>query len=429
MTAARRPLRLEVPRKFLPLLAPAHYKAAYGGRGSAKSHFFAGQAVARGAFNRDLRVVCIREVQRSLKLSSKLLIEDKIRALGLQGAYRMLHDEIQIRGGSGVIVFQGMQNHTAESIKSLEGFDIAWIEEAQSLSERSLRLLRATIRKPGSEIWASWNPRHKTDAVDDLFRGGEPPPDSVVIEANWQDNPWFPEELRREMEYDYRRNPAMAAHTWGGGYEEHSDARVFTNWTVEEFDSPDAGDVAFLYGADFGFSVDPTVLLRGFVLGRKLFIDHEAWEVGCPIDRTPFLWAGTDDEDLKRLNRDAWTSLERTPKRYEGVPGAREHVIVADSARPETIDYLKRHGFPRIEGARKGAGSVEEGVEFLQSYDIVVHPRCKHVIHELTFYSYKVDEKTELVLPVLADRDNHTIDALRYAVERLRLKRKRAGAW
>lgn len=423
-----RALRVEVPRAFVPLLEPHHYKGAHGGRGSAKSHFFAGQASARGYFDRNVRIVCIREVQRSLKLSSKLLIEDKIRALGLEHGYRILNDEIQPRGGSGIIVFQGMQNHTAESIKSLEGFDVAWIEEAQALSARSLRLLRATIRKPGSEIWASWNPRHATDPIDDLFRGGEPPPDSVCIRANWQDNPWFPDELRREMLYDYRRDPEMAAHTWGGDYEEHSEARVFKNWRVEEFESPTSG-VAFLLGADWGFSVDPSVLVRAFVQGRTLYIDHEAYEVGCPIDRTPFLFGGTEDPELHAKNPAAWAAIERTRKRYEGVPDARRWLIVADSARPETIDYMKRHGFPKMEKARKGPGSVEEGVEFLQSYDIVVHPRCRHVTDELTHYSYKTDPDTEEVLPELADKKNNTIDAIRYAVERLRLKRKRAGAW
>ena len=384
-------LRIETPRVFLPLLEPARYKGAHGGRGSAKSHFFGGSLVERCLMHPGTRWACIREVQKSLEQSVKRLLEDKIEAMGVGNSFNVQKFEIGTPGG-GVIVFQGMQNHTAESIKSLEGFDGAWVEEAQSLSQRSLDLLRPTIRKQGSEMWFSWNPRHETDPVDKLLRGEHPPPDSVVVRANWRDNPWFPDVLRKEMEYDQRRDLDRYAHVWEGGYERASEARVFRNWRVEEFDIPP--DAIIRQGADWGFAVDPAVLVQCYTVGRTLYVPHEAWMIGCQIDNLPDLFAT--------------------------VPGAAKWWITADSARPETIAFMQRHGYPKLGPAVKGARSVEEGVEFLQSYDVVVHPRCKHTIDELTLYSYETDPLTGQVLPKLKDKDNNVIDALRYACEGVR---------
>lgn len=381
-------LQIETPRVFKPLLGDARYKAAHGGRGSAKSRFFSGSLIERALVQPGLRWVCIREVQKSLEQSVKRLLEDDIERFGAGSAFRVLNSEIQTPGG-GVIIFQGMQNHTAESIKSLEGYDGAWVEEAQTLSQRSLDLLRPTIRKPGSEIWFSWNPAHPTDPVDAFFRGAEKPPGAVVVEVNWRDNPWFPDVLRADMEWDRKRDPDKYAHIWGGGYLRNSEARVFRNWREEAFETP--ADARFYLGADWGFSVDPTVLIRCFIKGRTLFVDQEAYQVGCEIDKTPDLFRRIPDSD-------------RWP-------------ITSDSARPETISYMQRHGFPRIAAAKKGAGSVEDGIEFLKSHDIVVHPRCRHTIDELTLYSYTTDKLTGEVLPVLEDKKNHVIDALRYALE------------
>ena len=210
-------LQVDVPRKLAALLQPARYKGAHGGRGGAKSHFFAEQLILR-CLARKTRWVCIREVQLTMRESVRQLLNDKIQKLGLGQFFDVLDNEIRGRNGS-LIVFRGMQSYNAENIKSLEDFDGAWIEEAQTLSERSLRLLRPTIRKPGSEIWASWNPRYETDAIDEFLRGDEPPTDSIVAEVNWRDNPWFPDVLRAEMELDRRRNPDLAKHVWDGGYE------------------------------------------------------------------------------------------------------------------------------------------------------------------------------------------------------------------
>lgn len=383
-------LQIPTPRKFVPLLGQARYKGAHGGRGSGKSHFFAELLVERCVMVQGTRAVCVREIQKSLKNSVKMLVEDKIRALGVSQFFEILDSEIRTPGG-GVIIFTGMQNHTSDSIKSLEGFDIAWCEEAQSLSQRSLDLLRPTIRKPGSELWFSWNPAKPTDPVDVLLRGDTPPVDAVVIEANYSDNPWLPAELKADLEDDRRRDPDKFMHVWGGHYSMNSEARVFRNWSEEEFEPPH--DAVFRFGADWGFAIDPTVLVRCYIEGRTLFVDHEAYEVGCEIDHLPAL--------------------------FDTIAGSRKWLIRADSARPETVSYMRRQGF-KITPALKGQGSVEDGVEFLRSFDIKVHPRCTKVIEELTLYSYKTDPHTQEILPVLQDKDNHTIDALRYALEELR---------
>jgi phage terminase large subunit len=387
-------LQIPTPRAFVPLLAPARYKGAHGGRGSGKSHFFAEMLIERCVMERT-DAVCVREVQKSLAQSVKKLLELKIEALGVGELFDSKIDRVDCPHG-GRIIFQGMQNHTADSIKSLEGYDIAWVEEAQSLSQRSLDLLRPTIRKAGSELWFSWNPHTDTDPVDVLLRCETPPPGAVVVQANYRDNPWLPDVLRQEMEYDRQRDPDKFRHVWLGEYLRNSEARVFKNWTVEEFESP-PGSI-FRLGADWGFSVDPSCLVRCYIDGNRLYVDHEAYMIGCEIVNLPDL--------------------------FDRVPESRKWFITADSARPETISYMRSHGYPKMNAAQKGAHSVDEGIQFLQSFDIVVHPRCTHLIDELTLYSYKTDPLTGQVLPILEDKNNHLIDALRYACEGARKAKK-----
>jgi len=212
-----RKLKPKVARAFLPLLPPSRYKGAKGGRGSGKSHFFAERLVARCIEKPGLRVVCIREVQKSLKESAKKLIEDKIISLGVADQFGILTDQIKTPGG-GIIIFQGMQDHTAESIKSLEGFDIAWCEEAQTLSKQSLKMLRPTIRAEGSELWFSWNPRKKDDPVDSMFMEGQSPTGAILVTVNYDDNPWFPSELEQERQDCLRDDPDQYDNIWCGGY-------------------------------------------------------------------------------------------------------------------------------------------------------------------------------------------------------------------
>jgi len=338
-----------------------------------------------------LRVGCYREIQRSIRDSVKRLLDDKIAAAGLGSFFQSTDTEIRGPNGS-LFIFNGLRTNP-DAVKSTEGLDIAAVFEANKVSKRSWELLIPTVRKTGSEIWAEWNPEFEDDPVDQLFRGPDgAPPGSIVRQVNWQQNPFFPSVLMQELEWDRKRDPEKYQHIWMGGYQRHSEARVFRNWTVEDFERP-SGTV-YRLGADWGYSIDPVVLVRCSIEGRRLYIDHEAYMVGCEIDQTPDL--------------------------FDRVPESRKWFITADSARPETISYMQKHGYPKINHAAKGKGSVEEGIAFLQSYDIVVHPRCQHVIDELTLYSYKKDPLTDKVLPVLEDKHNHCIDALRYACEGIR---------
>lgn len=217
-------LSLDTARVFLPLLKPSRYKAAWGGRGSGKSHFFAEKLIEDclaepGDFGAGLRSACIREVQKDLAQSSKLLIETKLQSLGITEAdgFKVFRDVIETPG-DGLMIFKGMNDYTADSIKSLEGFKRSWWEEAQTATAHSLNLLRPTIRASGSELWFSWNPRRNTDPVDVMFRGAEVPTGSVIVKANWRDNPWFTDELEQERLDCLRMQPDQYEHIWDGGY-------------------------------------------------------------------------------------------------------------------------------------------------------------------------------------------------------------------
>lgn len=382
-------ISLDIPTAevFLPLLEPARYKGARGGRGSGKSHFFADCWLDRNVAEK-ADFVCLRETLKSLEFSVKKLLEAKISHHNA-GHYFDVQDRRILSRNGGVTVFEGMQNHTADSIKSMEGFDVAWFAEAQRASDKSLTLLRPTLRKPGSELWFDWNPENASDPIEQLLCGEEKPPGAIVVHANYSDNPWLSKELRDEMEYDRRRDSGKYAWVWLGQYKKISEAQVFRNWSIQEFETP--LDATHRLGADWGFSVDPSVLVRCHIVGRKLYIDYEAYQVGCEIVDLPHL--------------------------FMSVPEAEKWHLVADSARPETISHMRKNGFPKIQPAVKGARSLEEGVEWLKSFDIIVHPRCEHLIRELSTYSYKTDDLTGKILPVLQDKNNHVIDALRYACE------------
>jgi phage terminase large subunit len=406
-----------IPEAYLPLLNPADFKGAHGGRGGAKTHFFAGLLVA-SMLQTHIRVACIRETMDSLRDSSKQIIEDKIRDFGVSHRFKITDREI-IGPHDSLAIFRGLQRHTATRLKSLQGFNRGWYEEAQALSKSSVETALNTFREPGTEQWFSWNPEREDDPVDVMFRENaakpwglldQDDPNFICVEVNYYDNPWFPANLRRNMDRDKKRDPEKFNHVWLGGYRRNSDAQVFQqgkHWKVEAFDRP-AADVAILGGADWGYSIDPTVLVLCFIKGTTLYVWREAWGMQCGPDRRPVLFDKIDPEwSVPKASDPNWKSIARR------VP------IIADSSLPEAIDSMRKAGF-RIRGAVKGPNSVEEGITFLQGYDIVVHPDCINVIREMTRYSYKVDPKSQAVLPVLEDKDNHTIDSLRYAVENVR---------
>ena len=385
----------KVARAFQPLLQPARYKGAHGGRGSGKSHFFAEEAVLSILHGK--RVLCVREVQRSIADSVKRLMEDKIEAFGLAPYFDVTRDEIRCPASGGLAVFRGMQNHTAASVKSLEGFDVAWWEEAQTASQRSLDLLIPTIRKDGSEIWMAWNPDDPSDPVE--FLRHTPPDGAIVVEVNADDNPWFPATLREDMERDRQRDPDKYAHIWRGQYRGLSEARVFRNWREGDLDDSVPDNAVWFYGADFGFANDPAAGVRFcFPDRRTLYVSHEVYELGLP--------------------------MEAHPAFFGALPDAKRWPIRADNARPEIIDYCRRNGLPKMRAAKKGKGSVEDGVSFIQSFDVVIHPRCANTVREFRSYAYKTDARTGEILPVIEDKNNHLIDALRYGAEGLHRKGK-----
>lgn len=395
-------LELQTPEVFLPLLPKARYKGARGGRGSGKSHFFAESLLER-AMMRKTRAACVREIQKSLEASVMQLLADKIDKLNLGRYFQVMDTEIRGPNKS-KFLFQGMRNHTADSIKSFEDLDIAWVEEAQSMSQKSLDLLRPTVRGLESEIWFSWNPFSPKDPVDEFMMSK--PPRSVMVLANWQHNPWFRKSpLYEEMLWDRKRDKLKYKHIWEGGYLAHSGARVFNNWQVinrtEMRELMGNGyEWVTMQGADWGYAKDPTVMVRVNLHERQkiIIIEAEVYRIGVEIDHTP--------------------------KLFRGIPGSELIPTVADSARPETISYVQRNGFPLLIKSIKGPNSVMEGVEFLKNYDIFVLDTCTHAIDELTYYSWVVDEHTGLVLPKLEDKKNHVIDSIRYAIEPIRKPRK-----
>lgn len=257
-----RTLDLKTARAFAPLLEPARYKGAHGGRGSGKSHFFAEMLLEDCLYEpgasggEGMRAVCIREVQKDLSQSSKALLESKLSSLALGEAdgFKVFKDVITTPG-DGLIIFKGMNDYTADSVKSLEGFKRAWWEEAQTATKHSLKLLRPTLRAPGSQLWFGWNPRFAADPIEQLLRGPELPTDCIVVQTNWRDNPWFTAELEQERQDCLRLDPDNYDHIWEGGYETVNEGAYYAKQLAEAKAQGRIGVVA----------PDPLMTLRAFV--------------------------------------------------------------------------------------------------------------------------------------------------------------------
>ena len=371
-------IALDIPKALLPLLQPARYQVMYGGRGAGKSFTVASWLDIYGV-KRPLRVLCAREYQVSIKDSVHRLLADRIEALGLSQFYTVTQTSIVGTNGT-EFIFKGL-HHNAQEIKSMEGVDICWVEEASSVSAESWDVLIPTIRKQGSEIWLTFNPLSPDDATWQRFVKN-PPPGAWVQKVLFSDNPWFPEVLDDERRHLQEIDPELYQHVWLGEPRTISDAQVFKGrYLIQEFDTPE--DARFFHGADWGFSVDPSVLIRCFIRGNVLYVDREAYGAGVELDETPQL--------------------------FDSIETSRKWAIKADSARPETISYMRRQGF-KIEAAKKWAGSVEDGLAILKSFDkIIIHPRCVHAADEFYKYSYKVDKNNGDVLPIVVDANNHCV--------------------
>lgn len=386
-------MSLQVGEKFLPLFEPPgrfEHFAFHGGRGGAKSHSIA-LALAIHSGQRQERIVCGRQFQNSIKDSVKELIEAKIKELNMAVYFTCLEREIINNVTGSRFSFIGMDRNP-DSAKSLEGATIFWGEEAQTFTRRSIEIIIPTIRDSRSRMIWSWNPRERADEVDVMFRGPVPPEKAYVAEVSWRDNPFFyrtrmPSEYRRSM----RRNPKRHLHIWEGGYDENPDAAVFDNWATGR-PLIDLSKHRPRFGMDFGYSQDPYALIKCYLLEEidTIYIAQEA--VGYKIP-----------------NRGLSAFCDQ-------VTESRDYQIIGDSSRPETIEALQSEGF-MVYGSRKGAGSVKNGINWLQGYRLLIDPSCLTVQEEIRSYKWKEDPNGK-PLPIVEDhQQDHTIDAIRYAFE------------
>lgn len=370
----------------------ARYKIAYGGRGSAKSWSIARLLLLK-AYREKKRVLCTREFQSSIADSVHLLLSEQIEMMELSG-FSVKRTEITHENGSS-IYFKGLAINP-HNLKGNEGVDLVWAEEAEKISDTSWKKLIPTIRKEDSEIWISFNPEFVTDPTFIRFYGGNAPKGAIVCEVNHDKNPWFPKVLREEMDRDYERDPDYANHVWAGKPITYSEAQVLTGkWIVKEF-TPELFWDGPYYGVDWGFSTDPLCGVKVWVYADSLYIEEEVYGYGVDI---PY-------NLLCKL------------------PGIRTHVVRADNAWPETIESTRRAGIPKIIPVDKFPGSVNEGIRWLRGRkQIVIHPRCGNTHREAQLWRYKTD-KANNVLPVLLPGNEHTWDAIRYAVAPLIRTRK-----
>tara|TARA_R110000782_G_scaffold50196_2_gene108932 strand:+ start:1517 stop:2662 length:1146 start_codon:yes stop_codon:yes gene_type:complete len=370
------------------------YRGAHGGRGSGKSFTFAKMAAIWG-YREPLRVLCCRELQASIKESMHAEIKNAILSEPwLAAGYDI--GENYIRGINGTeFIFKGLR-HNMSSIKSMAQVDLCIIEEAEDTPEYSYLELEPTIRAPKSEIWVIWNPKKEGSPTDNRFKKNKPPR-AIIAELNWRDNPWFNKgTLEEQRAYNLTTmEDAVYQHVWEGTYLKHSKAQIFSGkYAVKDFQPGNDWDGPY-HGVDFGFSQDPTTGVKCWVFDGDLYVEYEGGKVGLELD-------------------DTTEFLSKT------IPHIEKYQSRADSARPESISYLRRHGMPKMEGVKKWPGSVEDGIAHIKSYKkVYVHSRCTNTIDEFRNYSYKVDRLTGDILPVIVDDNNHYIDAIRYAINPL----------
>lgn len=432
-------LAIDTAEAFEPLLHPARYKGAWGGRGSGKSQFFAGLEVEDalrfpGEAQEGMRLVCIREVQKSLKHSAKSLIEAKLAEyrLGERDGFKVYNEVIKTPG-DGVMIFQGMQDHTADSIKSLEGFHRAWVEEAQSLSPLSMQLLRPTIRWESprlglaSEMHFSWNPRRKSDPVDAMLRGS-PPSDAVVVRANWSDNPWFPAVLEKERQDCLRTTPDQYDHIWEGGY-------VTVN-------------AGAYYAAAIALAKKEGRI--GKVAADPLMVTRAIWDIGgtgAKADACAIWIAQYIGREIRWLNyyeaqgqplathiewlRSNGYSKAMCVLPHDGATNDRVHDVSYESA-------LRAAGFEVQVIANQGAGAAMKRVEAARRLfpNMWFDEKCQPGIDAIGWYHEKRDEERGIGLGPEHDWSSHGADAFGLGAVAYELPqtskpapRKRSSAW
>jgi phage terminase large subunit len=386
-------LKLEVNPAFESFLSPRRFKVAYGGRGGGKTHDIAQMLLAMGLRKRML-IVCCRHIQNRIEESVYTKLVNLIDELDLHDDYEIKKNQIEGKNGT-VFSFRGLyRNHT--DIKGLEGADICWVEEAESIPRSVWEVLIPTIRKKGSEIWVSFNPDRPDDYTYTYFvEWGKDNDRFTHAFINYTDNIYCPQELIDEAELLRERDPVAYNNIYLGIPIINSDALIFKGrYEVREFET--IANTTFYHGADWG-DTDPTVLVRCFISNGVLYVDMEAGGSNIDIDKLPAV--------------------------FRTIPTSTKWPIIADSAWPQTIRYLQNRGF-KVQKVKKH--KVEEGIKFLKGFDkIVIHPRCKGVVEEFGKYSYKVDKLSGEVTPIIVDKHNHFIDAIRYALSKVLSQSKR----
>jgi phage terminase large subunit len=382
------------PVRFIPRLFVAlhpknrkRYRVISGGRGSGKSHGIA-TAVVLAVLDRRVRVLCCREIMRSLRESVHHLLSEKIDALGLNSFFDINDREIRCTVTGSEIIFQGLFAHLS-SLKSLEDISLVWCEESESVSARSIEILSPTVRAPNSELWFSINPDSDDGTIEKMVASERA--DVAHTHIVYSDNPYFPSVLEEERKYLERVDADAYEHVWLGKTRRISDAIIFSGrWRIDEFEP--LPEWQSYRGCDFGFSSDPSAAVECFVADRRLYIRRELWALHLELDAMS-------------------QALEIA------LPGSRNYPLLCDSSRPESISFLQRSGHPHARAAAKWAGSILDGISFLRSFEeIIVHPSCQRMIEELKTYRYKIDKITGRPLTEPQDKNNHLCDALRYAV-------------
>lgn len=389
--------QIKLPPKLIPVFnGDARYRVAHGGRGSGKTRAFALMAAVRAFMwaeqGRTGVILCAREFQNSLDESSMEEVKNAIRSVPWLDDYFEIGERyIRTKNRRIKFVFAGLR-HNLDSLKSKAGILLCWIDEAEPTSEVAYRKLIPTIRESGSEIWVTYNPESPDSPTHLRFR--ENTPDNCKIaELNWADNPWFPAELDIERQNDLKHRPDIYQHVWEGDFLTLTEAQIFAGcYEVRDFEVSQKWDGPY-QGGDWGYAQDPTVAVQAYICGDALYIAHEAGDKGIELDDVP--------------------------RRIGGViPDFARHECRWDSAQPSMISHVKSKGLPRSVGAKKGKGSVEDGIQFIRSFKrVIIHPRCKGTIREFQLYSWKVDARSGEIRPDPVDANNHYIDALRYALE------------
>lgn len=381
-------------------MQPARTRVFWGGRGSGKTKGIAKRVVLNVYRLAEMGVrgqyLSSRERLNSLDESSLQELKEAIFSEPwLADYYDVGEKYIRTKNRRIYFSFAGLTTNL-DSIKSKAQLVGNWTDEAEGVSEAAWRKLIPTLRSEGegwhAENIISFNPEKEDSATYKRFVKS-PAGDCLVTRLNWDDNPWFPEILNLSRLDDLANRPDSYDHIWNGGFLTISDAIVFSGrFEVKDF-TPQSHWNGPYQGGDFGFSQDPTAAVRCYENDGYLYISHEAYKRGLELDHTADYVTGC-------------------------IPNFEDYVTRWDNARPESISYLKRHGLPRSTAVSKWPGSVIDGVSFLKSFKkIIIHPRCQNIHKEFRLYSHKVDKKTEDIMPDIVDKDNHGIDALRYAVD------------